>query len=131
MWPVKRISLLIYIQKKRIRGTLFNLYFATILAIKGTETSVPINYFFFSNERHCSTDIFSVNLLNFVNKERSENSNLVKKNCGGTNAHLLTRRCYNNIFLSDRCTISHSTIIVVFFISVVIELKENLSKISE
>jgi hypothetical protein len=67
-----------------------------------------------------------MNLLQFVNKERGENSNLVKI-CGGTKAHLLTRRCYN-VFLTDRCINTHSTVIVVCFVSVVIELKGNFSQ---
>jgi hypothetical protein len=53
--------------------------FARFLAIKCTETSVPIINFFISNERHCSTDISATNLLEFLFKERGENSILVKK----------------------------------------------------
>jgi hypothetical protein len=69
-----------------------------------------------------------VNLLECENTERGGNSHLVKKNCGATNAHLLTRRCYNNVFLSDGSTNTHTTVSVVWFVSVVIELKDNVSQ---
>jgi hypothetical protein len=44
------------------------------------------------------------------------------------NAHLLTRRCYYNVFLSDGCINTLPIVIVVCIVSVVIALKENASQ---
>jgi hypothetical protein len=97
--------------------------------MKCTEMSVPIINSFLSNERHCNSHISSVNYLELVNKKRGENSNLVKKNCGATNAHLPSRRCYNNVSLSDGSTNTHTIVSVVWYNSVVIELKKKVSQI--
>lgn len=60
-----------------------------------------------------------------------ENGNLVKKNCRGTNAQLLTRRCYNNVSLSDGCINIHSTVIFVCFLLLSSNSKKTSHKISE